>query len=208
MGYTRTLIGKMAMGHLGDRDIGDINDIYDKDAVTLKTRYEHARDLTFVSHDWFWARRSAELQQIPTVPTVKFTLTYALPPNYVRLSNAAEDSAMRLVLDDGDFDITDGVLITDASFVFMQYVANDWSEAVWPAHFAEAMALKLAEVCCLKITHNESMKQLLGKQFNEQAMPNARSIDSTSQPFQRRLVRSPWQESRVGRFRISNLRRI
>ena len=205
--YTQTLIGKLAMGHLGDRDIGDIDDIYDKDAVTLKTRYGHARDTVYVAHDWKWGKRSAQLQQLTITPATRFTYAYALPAAYARLANVSEFSDMRSALDDGDFDISDGKLTTDSLTVFLEYVANDWSEAVWPAYFADCVALKLAEVACLKITHDVGLKMQLGKTFIEKVLPFARSTDSTAQPFRRKLVRSPWQESRLGRGAIPNLRR-
>jgi hypothetical protein len=207
MGYTRTLIGKLAMGHLGDRDIGDIDDIYDKDALTLKTRYEHARDAVYVCHDWKWAKRDAELQRLVNVPSTRFQFAYALPPNYARLSNVCSDVGMTIPMEDRCFDIANGQLRTDAEFVFMDFVANDWSEAVWPSYFADCVALKLAESACLKITYDRGLKQQLGKDYAQTVMPFARSTDSTAQPFRRKLVRSAWNEARLGRQGFSNLRR-
>lgn len=205
--YTKTLIAKLALGWIGDRDISDISDIYDLDSVALKTRYDAARDSVLVSHDWRWAKRSVQLQLLPTVPVVRFSKEYALPPNYARLSNVSEFSDMRLPLDDGMFDITDGKLITDANYVFMQYVASDFSEAVWPAYFADCVALQLAILACMKISHNAGLKSELMKQYYDRVMPFARSTDSTAQPFRSKLVRSPWSEARLSRGPITNLRR-
>lgn len=205
--YTKTLIAKLAIGHLGDRDIGDIDDQFDQDAVTLKTRYDHARDLVYLGHDWKWARRSAELQLLPITPAVRFDFAYALPPNFARLSNVARFEDMTGVLNDADWTISEGQLHTNEEAVFMDYVAKDWSEAQWPSYFAEAVALNLAEISCLKITHDRGLKGQLAKQFQQTVMPMARSTDSLAQPAQRRLVRSPWQEARAGRNGFSNLRR-
>lgn len=205
--YTRTLVGKLACGHLGDRDIGDIDDAYDLDAVALKARYTHARDMVYTMHDWKWAKRSVELQRLPVTPALRFTYAYALPPYYAMLSNVARDVPMRDTIDDQDFDISDGRFNTDAEYVFMDYVANDWSEAVWPPYFADCVALNLAEICCLKLTHDINLKQTLKKMLMQTVLPEARAIDSTGQPFKRKLIRSPWQESRLGRFGTSNLRR-
>lgn len=206
MAYTKTLVAKLAIGHLGDRDIGDIDDVYDQDAVTMKARYEHARDVVYLSHDWKWARRSAELQRLPITPAVRFTYAYALPPNFARLANVARFADMTGVLDDGDWTISEGQLHTNEEYVFMDYVAKDWSEAQWPPYFAEAVALNLAEVCCLKITHDRGLKGQLAKQLQQQTLPMARSTDSLAQPSKRKLVRSPWQEARLGSG-FSNLRR-
>lgn len=206
--YTRTDIAKLAMGHLGDRDIADIDDQFDMDAQTLKNRYGHARDTVFVAHDWKWAKRSAQLQQSVTPPAVRFTYAYALPPYYARIANVSEFENMDPQLDENGWDITDGKLTTDAGFVFVDYVANDWSEAVWPAYFADCVGLKLAELACMKITHSADLKRVLASQYSKEMMPQARSIDSTAQPARKTIIRSNWQRARIGRFGISNLRRF
>lgn len=205
MAYTKTLIGKLTMGHLGDRDITSIDDQYDQDAVTMKTRYEHARDAIYVSHDWKWAKRTVQLARLSVTPITRFTYAYALPSNYARLSNVSQYTTMEPPLDDTDYDITDGQFHTDAEQVYMDFVANDWSEAVWPAYFADCVSVKLAEVSCLKITHSAELKSALSRMLQNTTLPLARSTDSTAQPFKRKLVRSPWQQSRLGRNTRPNL---
>lgn len=205
--YTRTLIGKLAMGHLGDRDIADIDDQFDLDAQTLKNRYDHARDVVYVAHDWKWAKRSVQLQQSVTPPNVRYTYAYALPPFYARMSNVSEFENMDPPLDADGWDVTDGKLTTDAGFVFVDYVANDWSEAVWPPYFAECVGMKLAELACMKITHDRGLKDTLANQYLKITMPQARSTDSVSQPARKRIVTSQWAQIRLGRSRFSNLRR-
>jgi hypothetical protein len=192
---------------LGQRDIGDIDDQFDQDAQILKARYEHARDSVYATHDWHWARRSAQLQQRVTPPAVRFTYAYALPASYVRISNVSQFENMDPPLDEDGWDITDGDLTTDAGYVFIDFVANDWSEAKWPSYFADCVAMKLAEVACMKITNSESLKQTLVKGYQQSTLPQARSIDSTSQPARRTIIRSPWQRARLGSFSFSNLRR-
>jgi hypothetical protein len=161
----------------------------------------------YTATDWKWARRSAELQRLPSTPAVRFQYAYALPPNFARIANVAKYSDMSGVLDDGDWTISEGQLWTDEEYVFVDYVAKDWSEAQWPSYFVDAVALKLAEVTCLKITHDRGLKGQLAKELQQQVLPLARSTDSLAQPAKRRLVRSPWQEARFGRSGFSNLRR-
>lgn len=207
MGYTRTLIGKLAMGHLGDRDIADIDDQYDQDAQILKARYEHARDSIYVAHDWKWAKRSAQLQQKITAPTVRYTYAYALPADFVRISNVSEFDSMDPPLDEAGWDIVDGELTSNSGYVFIEYIANNWSEARWPSYFAECVAQQLAEISCMKIVHNESLKQLIAKNLAQTTLPQARSVDSQSQPSRKTIVRSSWQRARLGNSTFSNLRR-
>jgi hypothetical protein len=206
MSYTQTLIMKLAMGQLGDRDISDASDIYDQDAVTLKTRYVHARNIVYLQHDWKWAKRDAELQRLPTEPDTRFTYAYALPPSFARICNVARFVDMTGVLDDRDFDIANGTLRSNEEYVFMDFVANDWSEAQWPSYFADCVSVKLAEVSCLKITHDRGLKAQLAEMYQKTTLPMARSTDSTAQPFKRKLVRSEWQERRFGQG-FTNLRR-
>lgn len=207
MAYTQTKIGQLAMGHLGDRDIENINDTLVADAVTLKNRYEHARDHCYEAHDWKWAKRSAALQLVPGTPTLRFTYQFALPPYFARIANVSEYSDMRVPMDASGWDISDGLFLTDAGFAHMEYVAKDWSEAKWPAYFADCVALKLAELACLKITHSVELKKALANDFAKVVMPQARSIDSTSQPAKQHAVTSLWQQSRLSRHSFSNLRR-
>lgn len=208
MAYTKTLIAKLAMGHLGDRDIADIDDQFDLDAQILKARYDHARDLVYTAHDWKWAKRSAQLQQKVTPPVVRYTYAYALPNDFARISNISEFDDMRIPLDESGWDISGGELTTDVGYVFVDYVSNNWSEAVWPAHFAACVAEMLAEISCLKITHNEGLKKMLGDHYAKVTLPQGRSIDSTSQPARKTIITSNWQKARLGSRSFNNLRRL
>lgn len=205
MSYTQTLVANICMGHLGDREIADIDDSFDPDAITLKEKYAHARDTILTAHDWKWAKRVVELQRTPATPTVRYTYTYSLPSGYARLVNVSKYSTMEPQLD--EFDIVDGKLTTDAENVFMEFVANDWSEAVWPPHFADCVGLKLAILTCNKITHNMVNKVELNKTLMREALPYARSVDSQGQPARQRFIRSNWTRARFGGRNIDNLRK-
>jgi hypothetical protein len=207
MAYTRTLVANLTLGHLGDSDIDDIDNQQSQNAQVLSTRYEHARDWVYVQHDWHWARRSAQLQQSVTPPTVRYDWAYSLPNDFARISNVSEFENMDPQLDEYGWDIVGGKLTTNAGYAFVDYVSNNWSEAIWPAYFADCVALKLAEVACLKITHNNGLKETLNKQLMQSVLPQARSIDSTAQPSRPRIIASPWQRARLGRGSGSNLRR-
>lgn len=203
MAYTPTDIANLAMAHLGDREIADIDDTDDPDSAILNRHYDHARDVVYEAHDWRWAKKAVQLQRKPGTPTTQFTYIYGLPPNYRRMSNVSEFSSMDPVLD--YFSITDRELVADAESVYMEYVSSEWSEAVWPAYFAECVGVKLAETCAMRISHNRNAKAELMRMFQRETLPYARSIDSQGQPAQRHIIRSPWTRAKFGSRNRGNL---
>ena len=205
MSYTKTLIANMAMVHIGDRDIADIDDQFDTDALVLKRFYIHARNAIYEAHDWKWAKRAVELQLLPAAPVVRYTRAFQMPSEFRRIANVSEFSDMRMQLN--DFDISNGQFNCDVGFCHMEYVSSDWSEAVWPAYFADCVSLKLAALCAPRITHDSTAKQVLEKLLRDATLPYARSIDSGSQPPNKRVISSPWQTARMGGRNFNNLRR-
>jgi hypothetical protein len=206
MSYDPTLIGNLALGHLGDRAIDDISDGQDSVAEILSTFYGHARDTVYQAHDWKWAKRVLPLQRKNIAPSVRYAYAYALPSSYQRLSNVSDSSTMSPQLD--DFDIVDGQLTTDSEAVYLEFVAGDWSEGTWPAYFADCVALKLAILASPRISHDLQYRQALIKTFSTEVLPYSRSIDSQSQPARKPFIRSEWTGARFsGRSFSSNLRR-
>jgi len=204
MSYTQTLIGNLAMGHLGDREISDINDSQDLDAIVLKRYYAHAVRRTYESHDWIWARQNYQLQRRSETPVTRYAYAYAKPPHYRRLCNVSEYSDMRATID--EFQNADGDIQTDAETVFMEYVSGEWSEGIWPAYFADCVGVQLAIHAVMQLTHAKDVKADLMRMFKRETLPEARSVDSQGQPSRRRIIRSPWNEARMS-GRGSNLRR-
>lgn len=205
MSYTQTAIANLAMGHLGDREITDINDNLDDDAVELKSKYSHARNLIYEMHDWIWARDSAQLQRKTTTPASRYDYAYALPANYRRLSNISRYEDMRQQLD--EFQIVNREIQTDEEYVFMDFVSSKWDEPFWPAYFANCVGLQLAILTCNRITNHKANKAELQKALKNMAMPDARTIDSQQQPARKRYIRSEWAQHRFAGRRVPNLRR-
>jgi hypothetical protein len=201
----QTAVANLALVHLGDRFIDSINNQRNPDANTLRLYYTHARNAIYEMHDWKWAKRSGQLQVLATAPTVRYDYAYALPAHFRRLSNISDSETMDPQLD--DFDIVDRTVTTNSGYVFMEYVASDWDESVWPAPFADCVAIKLAALACMRITHDKSQKKLLEEELMKTTLPVARSVDSQNQPARKRFIRSEWGRIRMGRWGYSNLRR-
>lgn len=202
----RTSIANLTLTLLGDRFISSIDDPDDADAETLRTFYEHARNTVYEAHDWKWAKKVEQLQLLPTAPLVRYDYAYALPSHYRRLVNIAQYDTMHPQLD--EFDIVNRTLTANiGSGLFLEFVASDWSEAVWPAHFVDCVAMKLAELCCMRIVHNAGQKAELARDYQRTTLPYARSIDSQSQPARKSFIRSNWTTMRFGRNSSENLRK-
>src|SRR5262249_30481693 len=136
------------------------------------------------------------LQRLASTPAVRYLYAYALPGDYRRLTNVADNIDMDPQLD--DFDIVDRMLTTSSESVYLEYVGSDWSAAIWPAYFADCVSLKLAVLAAAKLTHDLGNKQLLDKALMQNALPYARSVDSQSQPARKTFIRSNWQKARFG----------
>jgi hypothetical protein len=200
MAYTPTSIANLALGHLGDRHIDDIDDANSTDAEIIRDYYDHSVALTFISNDWQWAQREAQLQRLPGAPVTRWSYYYQLPPAFSRPSVVCEDSEMRRTLDeiDGQWKIMSGKFATSAEDVFMHYVANDWDESAWVPHFAECVGLKLAALSAPRITHNQTQRTNLEKLF-EDSVTMARITDGQFQTTRPRIIRSQWARDRFSR---------
>lgn len=196
-GYTQTDIANLALSHLSDRRIEDINDTNDTNAEIIADNYEHALGYVFGKHDWRWAMLDAELARLPTAPTTRYAYQYSLPSEFARISNLSDNNTMYPLSD--DWDIIGLKLRTDHAAVFIEYVSSHWDESVWPAHFAEAVAVKLAELCAPRITSNMNTRAAMEGKFEKVAMPQARVTDSQWQPARRRFIRSEWKTDRFTR---------
>lgn len=196
-GYTQTDIANLALSHLGDRRINEIDDDNDTNAEIVADNYNHAIGYVFGAHEWRWALLQAELAQLPTAPVARFSYQYALPSEFVRPANVSESQTMYPLTD--DWDIIGQHLMTNLGTVFLEYVSSHWDESQWPAYFAEAASVKLAALCAPRISHNMSSRADLEDKFVKVALPQARVTDSQAQPARRRFIRSEWAGQRFAR---------
>lgn len=205
MAYDQTLIANLAMGHLGDREIENIDSTTDRDAKVLKRFYTHAVHRTYEAHDWLWARDEVELARKNETPVTRYIYSYALPSHFRRVSNLSEYSDMRVALD--AWMLRTREIHTDAEHVFLEFVSSEWSEAVWPAYFADCVSVQLAMLAIMQLSHGKDVKQMLNQMFQRETLPYARSVDGQGQPSRQRFIRSPWTQTRMGGRMSSNLRR-
>jgi hypothetical protein len=196
-GYTETDIANLALGHLGDRRINSLDDTNDTNAEIVDDNYDHAVGFVYAAHEWRWALMDAELAQLPDPPTTRFTYQYTLPANFARLANLSENSTMYPLSD--EWEIIGLKLRTNLRQAFIEYVSTHWDESQWPAHFAEAVSVKLAALCAPRISSSISSRADLEDRFNKTALPGARVTDGQWQPARRRFIRSDWKVDRFAR---------
>jgi hypothetical protein len=196
-GYTQTDIANLALSHLGDRRINDIEDTNDTNAEIVADNYLHAVDFVFESHEWRWALKQAQLALLPTTPVVRYAYQYSLPSHFARLANLS-DSALMYPLSD-EWDIIDQKLMTNLGVAYCEYVSSHWDESIWPAFFAEPVSVKLAALCAPRVSHSLSSRADLEDKFIKQILPAARVTDSQWQPARKRFIRSEWRQQRFAR---------
>lgn len=196
-GYTQTDIANLALGHLSDRRINDLSDTNDTNAEIIADVYEHAVGLVFVSHDWRWAMDAAQLQLLPTAPATRFGYAFALPPAFARPSNVSENFNMYPLSE--EWDVLGQQFRCNLATVFLEYVRDDWDESRWPAHFAEAVSVKIAALAAPRVSHNMQVRSDLESTFKNTTLPAARITDSQFQPARNRFIRSQWASDRFGR---------
>lgn len=196
-GYTETDIANFALGHLSDRRINSLADTNDTNAEIVSDYYDHAVAYVYGKHEWRWAMQDAELARLPTAPVTRFDYQYSLPADFVRPCNVADNANMYPLSD--DWEILGLKLRTNLAQVFLEYVSNAWDESQWPAHFAEAVSVKLAALCAPRISHSISSRADLEDKFEKVALTGARVTDSQWQPARRRFIRSEWKTDRFAR---------
>ena len=197
MPATKTEIANLALAHFGDKRITDFATDKGTRAEAARDFWNQARGYTFASHEWAFATRYAKLARTVTTPTVRYKYEYQLPSDLAKISVVSDNFYLDPVLDDwaqsGDA-LSSDKLLADAEDVYLEYILEIPETGIWPAHFIDCMAVKLASYMSQKVTGSVGSRRSLETQFKER-LGVSRAIDSQNKPT-KKFFRSDWTRKR------------
>ena len=183
---TRLIVFNLAMGFLEQDPVTDVN-LASETLEKLRNVEDTARSVLMSSGDFDFARADAELALVDTVTFGEYRKRYRVPVDSLEILFAYKDS-LSSNLDEKtepvEYEIQDDLLLCNEDQVYVKYskFVDDYSKYDWT--FAEALALKMANLSSLSITSSVSKAGYLG-QSSSQAGANAlnRSIGKSGNKY-------------------------
>ena len=92
MSTSKTDIANLALQKIGVSPVTSIDDEGSKPARSCKQNYDHARKVVLMEAKWSFARKLKGLSKNSTAPAWKWQASYALPADYLKLSEIEGDN--------------------------------------------------------------------------------------------------------------------
>lgn len=147
---------------------------------------------------WNWATQRVQLARSATTPASEFDYQFYLPSDWVRTvvvsssSLGVTDVAYKIA-----YDATAGrVILSNATQMYLTYVANITSPAFMPADFQRALSLAVARDLAIPLTNSQGMYDRMDAAA-DRAWTKAVSTDAIEDMPDRRPLGS-WVTSRQG----------
>lgn len=113
-----------------------------REAMHCNLAWDGVRDTVLAVYPWGFATRWARLARKLDAPAFGLRCAYALPPDFLYLIDIRAEGD--LTAPEEQHFIVDGALYADADQTLARYVYRHENCELWPPHFCEAFALRLA----------------------------------------------------------------
>ena len=173
-----------------------LNQSNSKEASAFDEVYEDKKDELLEMHKWNFATKRVQLARLSTTPPFEWKYEYQLPNDFIRVHRASDNSDGRGSIDN-ELAIEEGVLRTDAVAVYLKYVYRVTDPNLMTPTFRSAFAKLLAAQVAVSLTNDTSLRDRMYKEFQEDALPTAKSIDSL-QDAPEQMPESEWVHARWG----------
>lgn len=153
-----------------------------KEARAARDAYESIRDNMLRKYLWSFAKKRVELAEVVTVPAFGRDRAFALPADFLRaISVHPSDSdwaKIRYKLETVEVSGSDArVIVTDATQLFLRYVAKQTNTSLMDPMFREALSWDLAKHFALVVKESTTQAEYCGKELraalNEAKAANA-----------------------------------
>jgi len=148
MGCTQTELANVALGHLGEARILNIDE-QSPQAEHCRRMWNLTRDGLLRQRHWNFALRLAFLSPLANAPAFGWGWAYQLPEDYLL---AVELNSRRGGTSEARFEIIGNQLHCADCEARLQYVRRVEQTSLWDAAFCEAFCLKLASAIAPSIT--------------------------------------------------------
>ena len=176
MATSETEIANIAMLHLGEDPISNIDSDVSARAIAARRRFDTTRDAVLAMGKWSFAKTQASIAADPEAPAWGFSFRYTLPGDFIRFVEPEQlDEPFRRR---GRYIHTDH----GSPFTF-DYIYRNEAVGEWEPMFTEAVGALLAANICIKLGGNVTLKRELEGLAASKAR-EARSIDAQGEPLE------------------------
>lgn len=150
------------------------------------------------THQWNWATKRLQLARSANTPVSEFEYQYPIPSDFIRaVVVSSSDLGTTDVVYKLAYDSADGqVFLTDATTLYLTYVAEVTNVAAMPPDFRYALSLAVARDVAITLAGSRALAEDMSAAYNE-AWLRAVSMDSIEDWPDRRPSGS-WVTSRRG----------
>lgn len=179
MSYSDDDTKYMALAELGRKDKPNFITSKEEDVLFINFKYDQIMEQTLQRYKWGWCRRNTELTERVNSEFGRYKYAFKLPEDFLYLQDKYSDSSYRRTIRDFDLDWVDQVIYTNSEKCFIAYTRKVPAEK-HPAYFREYIKLKLAFDCCMKLTGDTDLLQILQQRETFEYI-NATNIDARQQ---------------------------
>lgn len=159
---------------LGAKAISSFTDGTDR-STTCANIYPFVKDNLLALYDWKFNIEKKALSRKADAPVSKWTYEYQLPADRLTDTvitmydtNSAGASPFK------DFEIQGDGVLTEASALYLDYQANNSSEAAWPPYFVELVTKAMMVELAMPITDQTGLRTSLHSEVYGTAVENGR----------------------------------
>ena len=167
-----------------------------KEANACEVIYDEMRDTMLECHNWNFATKRSQLSQLSDTPAFEWDYQYQLPADYLRVVRLSQNSDAR---DHSPYRVENGKVMSDASELYLRYVARVEDPNLMPATFRTALSKLIASRLAVALAQSAALSKEMYTQYTNEDLPTAKSADSV-QDYPEDLPESAWITSRYGGY--------
>ncbi len=188
---SETSIANGALAKIGAPTITDLDEGSDS-ANKIKARFPELRDLLLRQHPWSFATKRQKLAQSAVTPISGWAFQYRVPSDWLRTHIVSSNDLGRQNIEYRlEIHETDGrVILTDATEVWLRYIARITDPQMMPVDFHEALSCKIATEIAMSIAQSNTIRDSMEVQLRV-ALAEAKSVDGI-EDFPEQLPLGTW----------------
>lgn len=179
---TKTSLVNIALGRAQCPRINDVDTDTSKEAKVARDIHDDMRDNLLRKYLWSFAKKRVELAEVSQAPAFGYDNAFGLPADYLRTISVhpadSECAKIKYKLETVSVLGTDTrVIVTNATQLFLRYVARQESVALMDPMFRESFAWDLAVHFALAVKESTSQAEFCRKEFRH-SLVEARAANS------------------------------
>jgi len=162
-----TDIANLALTRLGSAKINNLLQPDNENASYCSMFIGQAVDDVYIEHSWKGATRRIQLAQLSETPAFGFSYFYQMPTDWVRNPDQ-EKEGERSNIDTGgqEYSMEGDRLLTDATEVYMAYIARPDEVSKIRPYLRTAISLRLAFLLTTPLTSSESLANRVAAEYS------------------------------------------